>query len=243
MKRFILSDLHIGHPDAQYDVMEKVIGYISQNYETGDEIWGLGDWFHINDGIGFDNCLAYPAAKKFGELAAKIPTKLIPGNHDGDLEDYQEGRKLPAIISSISIVNPFMSDGIWYCHGHEYDPSLWPLTFLGMLTSWLPHKKQTTPGTVKSEVISEQYLKAVQPVQVFALLDAKDKEGCKGIVFGHTHLPLYQESPDSGVPFLLNDGDMRGSSTFVVNKDNKFQFITWNPEQQDWKITLIPAMQ
>jgi UDP-2,3-diacylglucosamine pyrophosphatase LpxH len=246
MKKFILSDLHIGHPDAQYGVMEKVVDYISQNYEAGDEIWGLGDWFHIDDGIGFDSCLAYPIAKKFGDLAAKIPTKLMPGNHDKELEQYQ-GRKLPDPISSISLIKPFMSDGVWYCHGHEYDPSLVPLHLMGIIISWFKsgfkRKKPATPGaikaTIKGETITNLYLESIQPVQIGAVLDARNNKHCKGIVFGHTHFPVYQESPDLGV-FLLNDGDMRGSSTFVLAKGNKFQFMTWNPGQQGWQTMLIP---
>jgi UDP-2,3-diacylglucosamine pyrophosphatase LpxH len=242
MKRFILSDLHIGHPDAEYDVMEKIVDYISQNYENGDEIWGLGDWFHIDDGIGFDSCLTNPLARKFGDLAAKVPTKVMPGNHDKELEEYQDGRKLPDPISSISIIKPFMDNGVWYCHGHEYDPALVPLHLIGIVITWFKsvfmHKKRATPGaikaTIKGEPITNFYLASVQPVQIGAVLDARDNKHCKGIVFGHTHFPVYQESPDLGV-FLLNDGDMRGSSTFVLAKDNQFQFMTWSSVQKAWQ--------
>ncbi len=241
MKRFILSDLHIGKPDAEYDVMEKIVDYISQNYEAGDEIWGLGDWFHIDDGIGFDACLAQPMAKKFGDLATRIPTKVIPGNHDIELEKYQ-GHKLPDPIGSISIIKPFMDNGVWYCHGHEYDPSLKPLRVIGVVITWFKsiflRKKQATPGEIKAankdKAITNFYLASVQPVQIGAVLDARDNKHCKGIVFGHTHFPVYQESPDLGV-FILNDGDMRGSSTFVLAKDNQFQFMTWNSGQQGWQ--------
>ena len=44
LKKYILSDLHIGHKNAQYAVMDQAISYIRQNAKTGDEIWGLGRW-------------------------------------------------------------------------------------------------------------------------------------------------------------------------------------------------------
>jgi UDP-2,3-diacylglucosamine pyrophosphatase LpxH len=239
VKRFILSDLHIGHPDAQYDVMEKVIEYISANCGAGDEIWGLGDWFHADDGIGFENCLARPETKKFGELAVKVPTSLIPGNHDDNLEKYQGGRKLPDPVGSIVVIKPFMDNGLWYCHGHEFDPSLLPLSLWGHLISLLGLKKRTTPGAIKTQTITKQYLTLVQAVHIRALLDSCDRQGCRGVVFGHTHLPVYQESPHPGVPLLVNDGDMRGSSTFLIIVNNDFQFMTWDPGRQGWQTISI----
>ena len=53
MKKFILSDLHIGHKDAQYQAMDEAINYIKKEAKPGDEIWGLGDWFHMYEN-GFD---------------------------------------------------------------------------------------------------------------------------------------------------------------------------------------------
>jgi hypothetical protein len=49
MKRFILSDLHIGYPNVQDEAIDEVIKYITREAKGGDEIWGLGDWFHIKE--------------------------------------------------------------------------------------------------------------------------------------------------------------------------------------------------
>jgi hypothetical protein len=35
---------------------------------------------------------------------------------------------------------------------------------------------------------------------------------------------------------LLNDGDMRGSGTFVVAANDEFRFVTWDKWRQDWQI-------
>lgn len=47
MKKFILSHLHIGYKDALYDVMDQALIYIRRESKACDEIWGLGDWFHM----------------------------------------------------------------------------------------------------------------------------------------------------------------------------------------------------
>ena len=66
----------------------------------------------------------------------------------------------------------------------------------------------------------------------------KEHRECKGIVLGHTHLPLHQRSPE--LLFLLNDGDMRHSSTFTVEDDVEFRHMTWNQDQQQWRVISIP---
>jgi len=89
VKKFILSDLHIGHKDAQYDAIDQAIAYIQREAKTGDEIWGLGDWFHMYEN-GFEHCLQHPMTQKIRDLAGHIPTKLLPGNHDHVLEKYRD---------------------------------------------------------------------------------------------------------------------------------------------------------
>lgn len=241
MKKFILSDLHIGHKDAQYAVMDRAITYIRQEARPGDEIWGLGDWFHMYEN-GFEFCLQNPMTKKFLDLAAEIPTKLLPGNHDHVLEKYRDNPALGNPVSPIKLITPFMSDGIWYCHGHEYDPSVQyiPQQFM-WLWNHLPQKK-ITPGNLKMNGITERYIMLVYLVHSRALLNLQDKvkkehQECKGIVLGHTHLPLHQISPE--LLFLLNDGDMRHSSTFTVEDDDGFRQLTWNPGQGQWKTISI----
>ena len=241
MKKFILSDLHIGHKAAQYDVMDRTIAYIRQKAETGDEIWGLGDWFHMYES-GFNYCLHHPMTKKFLELAGQIPTRLVPGNHDHELEMFRDNPKLDNPINPIKIIKPFYYDNIWYCHGHEYDPSV---QYLPAWIFWFWNKvlHKTTPGNYRTEVITEKYLMLAHLVHTRALinLEKKSKEegqNCKGIILGHTHLPLRQESPD--LLFLLNDGDMRHSSTFTVEDDAGFHLMCWDKHETKWQETVIP---
>ena len=242
MKKFILSDLHIGHKDAQYSAMDEAIIYIKQEAKPGDEIWGLGDWFHMYEN-GFVNCLIHPMTLKFRDLATRIPTMLLPGNHDHILEKYRDNPTLTNPISPIKLIKPFMEGDIWYCHGHEYDPSVQYIPRpLMWLWNHLPQKK-ITPGNLKINSITERYMMLVYLVQSRAIIHLqeqikKEHQECKGIVFGHTHLPLFQRSPE--LMFLLNDGDMRHSSTFTIEDDIEFHQMTWNPDKKMWRVIPIP---
>jgi predicted phosphodiesterase len=110
------------------------------------------------------------------------------------------------------------------------------------LWNHLPQKK-LTPSKLKMNFITERYMMLVYLVQSRALINLQQKvkkehQECKGIVFGHTHLPLYQRSPD--LMFVLNDGDMRHSATFTIEDENEFRLMTWNGSQHKWLIIHIP---
>jgi len=241
VKKFILSDLHIGHKDAQYDAMDQAITYIRKEAKAGDEILGLGDWFHMYEN-GFENCLQHPMTQKFRDLAGQIPTKLLPGNHDHILEKYRDNPDLGNPISPIKLIEPFMEGGIWYCHGHEYDPSVQYIPRqLMWLYNHLPRRK-VTPGNLKMSSITERFIMLVYLVHSRALINLQQKvkkehQECKGIILGHTHLPLHQQSPE--LLFLLNDGDMRHSSTFTVEDDVDFHHLTWNPDKNQWRVKSV----
>ncbi len=242
MKKFILSDLHIGHKDAKYEVMDQMIAYIKQEAKIGDEILGLGDWFHMYEN-GFDYCLKNSMTKKFRDLAWQIPTKLMLGNHDHILEKYRDNRRLGNPISPIRLISPFLENDIWYCHGHEYDPSV---EYIPGPIRWLfnhvpiPHK--ITPGNFRTDKITEEYMMLVSLVHSRALLKirekmAKEGQKCDGVVLGHTHLPISQKSPE--LLFLINAGDMRQSSTFTIQDNAEFRHLTWDFDHNDWRIMQI----
>jgi UDP-2,3-diacylglucosamine pyrophosphatase LpxH len=241
VKKFILSDLHIGHKDSQYNAMDQAITYIRKEAKAGDEILGLGDWFHMYED-GFENCLQHPMTQKFRDLAGQIPTKLVPGNHDHILEKYRDNPDLGNPVSPIKLIKPFMEGGIWYCHGHEYDPSVQYIPRrLMWLYNHLPRRK-VTPGNLKMSSITERFIMLVYLVHSRALINLQQKvkkehQECKGIILGHTHLPLNQQSPE--LLFLLNDGDMRHSSTFTVEDDVDFHHLTWNPDKNQWRVKSI----
>lgn len=232
MKRFILSDLHIGPENANYGAIGAAIDYVSNNADPndGDEIWGLGDWFHIDDNVGLNACLLRPETARLITLAGPITTKLIPGNHDDLLKRYIGcGPNLPNPIAPIRVVehlpdDPVLNNAvIQYRHGHQYDPAAKHLSWLGKAVSWLLRRR--TPGTI--DQTTKAFLAAVQTVHTAALLDAR-KHNWPGVVIGHTHLPLHQQPLVAGIPFLINAGDMRESATFLILDNGSFQRMIWD---------------
>ncbi len=243
MKKFILSDLHIGHEGAQYDVIDRAIDYIDGHYEPGDELWGLGDWFHLYE-YGFDACIGHPMTARIRELASKIPTRLLLGNHDFELDEYRLDPAAVNPVSPIRLVAPFSHNGIWYCHGHEYDPSV---QFVPRPLHWLWSHLSTkrTPGNARRDAVSARFLAAVYLIQSRALIDLQEiakrtGERIHGIVMGHTHLPTYLHQFSPELLFLVNDGDMRHSGTFLIEFDDCFRHVTWDHPGRRWMEVTTP---
>ena len=306
MTRFILCDLHIGYEHSIYPAMESAIKYIRANAKPGDEILGLGDWFHIDE-AGFGACMTHTQTEALNKLAKEITTRLMPGNHDDWLKHYC-GRKGPTNIDSIQIIESFGEDGIWYCHGDEYDPACKYFRWAQKIISYVKYFLNTTrkyfrhirtkppgyrsyvkyflhitrqyfrdimptktpqyqypqfsreqtpgflsrhrarlwwvrgnrsPGTLRGDftptfVTKKGYFEACEVVHARASIGVRDKrtpngQTYKGVILGHTHLPLLQEVP--ALPFLLNGGDMRHSATFVVQDNNVFHLMQWDGNQ------------
>ena len=233
MKRFILSDLHIGYPGSQYAVMAHAIDYIRRSARPGDEVLGLGDWWHMNEkGMAF--CLRHPMTQQFRDLASRVPVRIIPGNHDHHLEKYRGAPEQDNPVSPIRLIAPFEERGLLFCHGHEYDPVS---RYAGwLLALWARLIRKRTPSYLKRNVPTEEYLLAVYFIYSRATLALRKKsreEGreYKGIVMGHTHLPFFQQTPE--LPLLLDDGDMRHNATFVLQDENRFDLLKW--QEGGWR--------
>lgn len=248
MKKFIFCDWHIGHKDhkeANYNVMTEAINYVRGNHEEGDEIWGLGDWFHMVDGeVGVEKCRDHAVTKALIRLAGEIPIKLVWGNHDYELGSHS------GLFSPIEIVqplqeneipflkgNPFLEDnGIWYGHGQQFCP-ICKMFSKRVRKCWAKLIGKKTPGYLKGEAPTKTYLTAVHWVHSTAILDvieAREKgKHYRGIVLGHTHLPLQYQCPE--LPFLINGGDMMDSLTFLVQDDNVFHLMKWNKTEKKWQ--------
>ena len=223
MKKFIFSDLHIGHKDTKYSVIREAINHVRSTAEEGDEIWGLGDWFHMAE-EGVDTCRSHVITEELITLAGEIPIKLVTGNHDYELECHSE------LFIPIQIVKPFEEDGfyhfeengIWYGHGQQFDPACKYVH--RRLRKWMARLTgKKTPGVLKGEKPTWNYLQAVNIVHSQAILELQDKD-YKGIVLGHTHFPLLRPE----IPFLINGGDMMDSLTFTVQDDHGFHLMQWN---------------
>ena len=113
MKTLIISDLHIGSKGCKTDkILELLKNESYQRYIL------VGD---IIDGWLFTKY------KKFSYEHTRVIRRLlkisknkeiiwISGNHDEFLRKY-----IPIELGNIKVVNEFIEDGVWYCHGDEFD--------------------------------------------------------------------------------------------------------------------------
>jgi UDP-2,3-diacylglucosamine pyrophosphatase LpxH len=178
-----------------------------------------------------------PLTRKLIDMARRIPTRLIPGNHDEELGAHLTNAALPNHVQPIMIVKPFARNGFFYCHGHESDP---PSKYLGIIPAFWDRNVEKTPGDVRKANITPEFLMLANVVHSIALtkylpeMEQVYHQQYKGIVLGHTHLPVIQQGPE--LPYLLNSGDMRDSASFIVLDGSLFQLMTWNYGSKKWEV-------
>ncbi len=126
MKTLVISDLHIGSKGCKTDeILELLKDESYQRYIL------VGD---IIDGWLFKKY------KKFSYQHARVIRRLlklskhkdiiwISGNHDEFLRKYT-----PIEIGNIKVVDEFIENGVWYCHGDKFD-GIVKMRWLGMLGS------------------------------------------------------------------------------------------------------------
>jgi UDP-2,3-diacylglucosamine pyrophosphatase LpxH len=112
MKTLVISDVHIGSKGCQTDA---ILNLLKEKY---DRYILVGD---IIDGWLFKKY------KKFSYEHTKVIRRLlklsknkeiiwIAGNHDEFLRKY-----LGTDVGNIKIVDEWIENGVWFCHGDHYD--------------------------------------------------------------------------------------------------------------------------
>jgi UDP-2,3-diacylglucosamine pyrophosphatase LpxH len=210
--------------------MGQAVYYINQEARPndGDEIWILGDMLHLHE-MGWETCLNKPVTGELMLLARRIPTVLIPGNHEIELRTYWEQHTRPndppdtrishPKLGKIQLVKSLETNSFFFCHGDEADPVSQMINFVPAV--WDRLTTQKTPGEIRIQGRQTDltFLAVAQMVHAIALTDLIPKKQrelsrlFRGIVLGHTHLPLIEQS--SELPYLLDCGDMRDSGTFI----------------------------
>ena len=216
MRRYIASDFHNGNDVADYD---RVIGFLELVEADADELLLLGDFEELlwSNLTILETVQPYSyVTDKVVQIAQKKPTKVILGNHDWNLGLFASQ------IEPITIVNPFAEDGVYYCHGSEFDwlsvitgtpvdPIYWkspfPFLFPTQLLLWL-----ATRVWAKSE---DTYGLGVALIHEGARAFA-EKNGYHTVVLGHTHYPAVEVR---GGVSLYNTGDMMGSYSYLVQEN------------------------
>jgi UDP-2,3-diacylglucosamine pyrophosphatase LpxH len=221
MKTLIISDLHIGSKGCQTEAILELL-----KNEIYDRYILVGD---IIDGWLFKKY------KKFSYQHTKVIRRLlklsknkeiiwISGNHDEFLRKY-----IPVEIGNIKVMDEFIEDGVWYCHGDKYDGII-KMHWLGVLGSLGYDLAIVIDRFLKrfnKKTSLSKYLKDNVKAAVSFLIDFENemvrqakKRKCHTVVCGHIHTPNYKII--DGVDYL-NCGDWIENCSYIVLEDNKFE--------------------
>ena len=226
MKTLIISDLHIGSKGCK---TEEILELLKD--ESFERYILVGD---IIDGWLFKKY------KKFSYQHARVIRRLlklsknkdiiwISGNHDEFLRKYT-----PIELGNIKVVDEFIEDGIWYCHGDKYD-GIVKMRWLGMLGSIGYDLAIVVDRFLKrfnKKTSLSKYLKDNVKAAVSFLVDFENemvrqakKRKCHTVVCGHIHTPNFKLI--DGV-YYLNCGDWIENCTHVVLTNNSLELCYQN---------------
>lgn len=223
MKTLIISDLHIGSKGCQ---TEEILTLLKN--ESYDRYILVGD---IIDGWLFKKY------KKFSYQHTRVIRRLlklsknkeiiwISGNHDEFLRKYT-----PMELGNIQVVDEFVEDGVWYCHGDKYD-GIVQMHWLGVLGSIGYDLAIVIDRFLKKfnrKTSLSKYLKDNVKAAISFMVDFENemarqakKRNCHTVVCGHIHTP--SDKNVDGVHYL-NCGDWVENCSYIVLEKNKFTLI------------------
>jgi UDP-2,3-diacylglucosamine pyrophosphatase LpxH len=226
MKTLIISDLHIGSKGCK---TEEILELLKD--ESFERYILVGD---IIDGWLFKKY------KKFSYQHARVIRRLlklsknkeiiwISGNHDEFLRKYT-----PIELGNIKVVDEFIEDGIWYCHGDKYD-GIVKMRWLGMLGSIGYDLAIVIDRFLKrfnKKTSLSKYLKDNVKAAVSFLVDFENemvrqakKRKCHTVVCGHIHTPNFKRIDDV---YYLNCGDWVENCSYVVLTHNSLELCYHN---------------
>jgi UDP-2,3-diacylglucosamine pyrophosphatase LpxH len=224
MKTLVISDLHIGSKGCQ---TEAILKLLEKKY---DRYILVGD---IIDGWLFKKY------KKFTYEHTKVIRRLlklskdaeiiwIAGNHDEFLRKY-----LGTEIGNIQIVDEWVENGVWFCHGDKYDGVV-KLRWLGVLGS-IGYDlaivldrllKRTGYNFSLSKYLKNNVKAAISFVVDFEneMIRQAKKRNCDVVVCGHIHNP--EDKRIDGVRYL-NTGDWVENCSYIEYEYHHKYFKLW----------------
>lgn len=218
MKTLVISDIHIGSKGCNTDA---VLSLLQTEY---DRYILVGD---IIDGWLFKKYKKFTyqhtrVIRRLLKLSKNKEIIWIAGNHDEFLRKY-----IGMEIGNIKIVNEWIEDGIWYCHGDEYD-GIVKMKWLGHLGSVgydlaiVIDRFLKKFGNKKS---LSKYLKNNVKAAISFMVDFENemvrqakKRNCHTVICGHIHSPI--DKKIDGVHYM-NTGDWIENNSYIVNDDGK----------------------
>ena len=221
MKTYCASDLHMGYEKTNYD---KICRFLELAESKSDELILCGDTFDLwrypiaeidkTTMVGFKEALNI-----LKNVSKEIPIKIIPGNHDYNLQNvWKDLRK----DYNVEISNSFYLGDIYFTHGWQFDVTQRRFSFAySWLVTSFPYlyqrffKKPSEMGTENNDSPYKMSERVNIEAENFAV-----KNNLKYIVMGHTHIPTLSNH-------IVGCGDFIDSCTYVVldNKNPKIGLI------------------
>ena len=216
MKRYIASDFHVRNEITDYN---RVLSFLELVEADADELLIVGDWLELlwsNLEILTQESPYRDVIEKTREIAQRKIVRVIPGNHDWNIELFS------SYLQPIQIIAPFSEDGIYYCHGHQWDwvslimgtpvdPVYWSVAFpfvfppalgIWIISQWFAEEK-------------DRYFWGIAIIHERAAEFAR-RNGYHSVVFGHTHYPSVELR---GGINLYNCGDFVDSYSYLVEEN------------------------
>jgi UDP-2,3-diacylglucosamine pyrophosphatase LpxH len=222
MKRYIASDFHVRNQVTDYG---RVMDFLSLVDEDADEFLILGDWLELlwsNITILLSVSPYRDVIEKIKSIAARKPVKIVAGNHDWNLSLFASA------LAPIVIVPEFAENGVYYCHGHEFD---WESFIIGTPVDpiwWsnaLPFVLPLGFGFLLLNILlgreKDVYNWAIELIHERASRSARAR-GYHSVVFGHTHFPIVEVR--DGIS-LYNAGDIIDSYSYLCQTNGQIELL------------------
>jgi UDP-2,3-diacylglucosamine pyrophosphatase LpxH len=214
LKTLIISDLHIGSKGCQ---TEEILNLLSD--DSYKRYILVGD---IIDGWLFTKY------KKFSYEHTRVIRRLlklsknkeiiwISGNHDEFVRKYT-----PLELGNIKVVDEYIENGIWFCHGDKYD-GIVKMHWLGMLGSVGYDLAIVIDRALKKmgrTTSLSKYLKDNVKAAISFMVDFENemvrqakKRECHTVICGHIHNP--DDKIIDGVRYM-NTGDWVENCSYIT---------------------------
>ena len=224
MRTFCASDLHLGYEHTNYD---KVCKFLDLAISKSDELILCGDIFDLwrypvakideTTMVGFKEAL-----NSLKETSNEIPVKIIPGNHDYNLQKvWNKKSRKDYNIEIISNIRDNQRN-IYFTHGWEFDIQQRLGSFAyGWLVTSFPYiyqkwfKKPSQMGLTKNDSPYGMSERVHNEAEKYAI-----KHDFKYVVIGHTHIPTILNR-------VIDCGDFIDSCSYIVmeNKEPILHYI------------------
>jgi UDP-2,3-diacylglucosamine pyrophosphatase LpxH len=226
MKTLVISDLHIGSKGCQ---TEAILSLLKD--ESYDRYILVGD---IIDGWLFKKYKKFSydhtkVIRRFLKLSKDKEIIWISGNHDEFLRKYS-----PVELGNIKVVDEFIENGIWFCHGDKYD-GIVKMRWLGVLGSVGYDIAIVIDRFLKrfnKRTSLSKFLKDNVKAAVSFLVDYENemcrqakKRNCHTVVCGHIHTAATKQINDVK---YINCGDWIENCTYVVYSNTKLKLHQHN---------------